>query len=281
MSIQLHPLNPYFGANITGIDISDEIDDSTFKEILESFNQYGLILIRGQKLSVEGQVKFGRKFGDVQIHVMNQYHVNGHPEVYYLSNLNDEGNPNGKHPDRGTMFWHTDGSWRDRPGLATIMVAEMIPKKGGETHFYCTEAAYETLDEHTKAKVQDLRVVHNLDFSRNRRHGEQPMTESQKKEAPPVIHPMVRTHPVSGRKSLFLGDHAETIEGMNYDEGRQLIKNLSIQMFRPEFVYAHVYVPGDIIAWDNRRTLHKSTPYNVATERRVIRRTTILGDPPL
>ena len=69
---------------------------------------------------------------------MNQYHVNGHPEVYYLSNLDDEGNPNGKHPDRGTMFWHTDGSWRDRPGLATIMVAEMIPKKGGETHFYCT-----------------------------------------------------------------------------------------------------------------------------------------------
>ena len=107
------------------------------------------------------------------------------------------------------------------------------------------------------------------------------MTEAQKTEIPPVIHPMVRTHPVSGRKSLFLGDHAETIEGMNYDEGRQLIKNLSIQMFRPEFVYAHVYVPGDIIAWDNRRTLHKSTPYNVATERRVIRRTTILGDPPL
>jgi taurine dioxygenase len=104
MSIQLQPLTPSFGASISGIDISNGIDDTTFKEILKIFNQYGLIVIRGQNLSVENQVKFGRRFGVVQIHVMNQYHVNGHPEVYYLSNLDDEGNPNGKHPDRGTMY---------------------------------------------------------------------------------------------------------------------------------------------------------------------------------
>lgn len=280
MTVEMHPLNPYFGADITGIDVSKGVDDAEFSQIWDNFNEYGLISLRGQHLSVDDQVKLGRRFGDVQIHVMNQYHISGHPEVYYLSNLDEDGNPNGKHPDKGTMFWHTDGSWRDRPGLATIMVAEIIPDEGGETHFYCTEAGYAALDEDTKTKVQGLRVTHNLDFSRNRRHGEEPMTEAQKKAAPPVTHPMVRTHPVTGRKSLFLGDHAECIEGMDYEEGRKLIEELNAQMVRPEFVYAHKYRPGDIIAWDNRRTLHKSTPYDVATERRVMRRTTILGDPP-
>jgi taurine dioxygenase len=279
--IDIHRLNPYFGADIRGIDVSNGVNDEAFETIWESFNEYGLISIRGQDLSVDNQVKFGRQFGEVQIHVMNQYLINGHPEIYYLSNLDEDGNPNGKHPDKGTMHWHTDGSWRDRPGLATIMVAEMIPKEGGETHFYCTEAAFAALDKDTKDKVQSLQVIHNLDFSRNRRHGEQPMTEAQKKEAPPVSHPMVRTHPVTGRKSLFLGDHAEYIEGMDYVAGRQLIEGLNAQMFHPEFVYAHKYRAGDIIAWDNRRTLHKSTPYDVATERRVMRRTTILGDPPV
>ena len=280
MTVEMHPLNPYFGADITGIDVSKGVDDAEFSQIWDNFNEYGLISLRGQHLSVDDQVKLGRRFGDVQIHVMNQYHISGHPEVYYLSNLDEDGNPNGKHPDKGTMFWHTDGSWRDRPGLATIMVAEIIPDEGGETHFYCTEAGYAALDDDTKAKVQGLRVTHNLDFSRNRRHGEEPMTEAQKKAAPPVTHPMVRTHPVTGRKSLFLGDHAECIEGMDYEEGRKLIEELNAQMVRPEFVYAHKYRLGDIIAWDNRRTLHKSTPYDVATERRVMRRTTILGDPP-
>ena len=280
MTVEMHPLNPYFGADITGIDVSKGVDDADFSQIWDNFNEYGLISLRGQHLSVDDQVKLGRRFGDVQIHVMNQYHISGHPEVYYLSNLDEDGNPNGKHPDKGTMFWHTDGSWRDRPGLATIMVAEIIPDEGGETHFYCTEAGYAALDDDTKTKVQGLRVTHNLDFSRNRRHGEEPMTEAQKKAAPPVTHPMVRTHPVTGRKSLFLGDHAECIEGMDYEEGRKLIEELNAQMVRPEFVYAHKYRLGDIIAWDNRRTLHKSTPYDVATERRVMRRTTILGDPP-
>ena len=281
MSIEMHSLNPYFGAEITGLDVSNGIDDDSFSTIWDGFNEFGLIAIRGQDLSVENQVKLGRRFGDVQIHVMNQYLINGHPEVYYLSNLDEHGKPNGKHPDRGTMFWHTDGSWRDRPGQATIMVAETLPSEGGETHFCCTEAAYEALDEDTKAKVQGLRVTHSLDFSRNRRHGEAPMTEAQKKEAPPVTHPLVRTHPVTGRKSLFLGDHAEFIEGMDYEEGRQLIEDLNARMVVPEFVYAHKYRPGDIVAWDNRRTLHISTPYDTATEPRVMRRTTVLGDPPV
>lgn len=280
MAIESKPINPYFGVQISGVDFSRELDDESFAEIRKAFTEHGLIYFGNQNLSIENQVKFGRRFGEVQIHVMNQYLVDGHPEIYYLSNLDENGNPNGKHPDRGTMYWHTDGSWRDFPGLATIMVAEILPEEGGETHFCCTEAAYLALDEKTKAEIADLRVVHNIAFSRQRRHGEDPMSEAQKAEAPPVTHPMVRTHPESGRKSIFLGDHAESIEGMDYDQGRQLIEDLNARLIRPEFVYEHKYQPGDIVAWDNRRTLHKSTPYNTSRERRVMRRTTVLGDVP-
>lgn len=281
MAVEIRPLNPYFGAEIVGLDISQGVDDEAFQHIWDTFNEYGLFLIRGQGLSVDHQVQMGRRFGEVQIHVMNQYLIDGHQEVYYLSNLDKDGNPNGKHPDRGTMHWHTDGSWRDRPGQATIMVAEILPKTGGETHFCCTEAAYQALERSIKAEIDGLRVTHNLAFSRLRRHGEDPMTDAQKAEAPPVSHPMVRTHPVTGRKSIFLGDHAESIDGMDYELSRKRIDELNALLVKPEFVYAHKYQPGDIVGWDNRRMLHISTPYDTAKEKRVMRRTTILGDVPV
>lgn len=280
MAVEITALNPYFGAEISGLDLSQGVSDNAFDVIWKTFNEYGFFLIRGQGLSLDDQVAMGRRFGEVQIHVMNQYQVEGHREIYYLSNLDENGNPNGKHPDRGTMHWHTDGSWRDRPGLATIMVSEMLPDSGGETHFCCTEAAYNALDDQTKSEVADVRVTHNLAFSRLRRHGEDPMTDAQKAEAPPVTHPMVRTHPVTGRKSIFLGDHAESIEGMDYEAGRQMIDSFNARLVRPEFVYAHKYQVGDIVGWDNRRMLHISTPYDTAKERRVMRRTTVLGDVP-
>lgn len=281
MPVNTRALNPYFGAEVSGLDLSNGVDDQTFSAIWDAFNEYGLFLIRGQGLSVDHQVALGRRFGEVQIHVMNQYLVNGHPEIYYLSNLDENGKPNGKHPDRGTMHWHTDGSWRDQPGQATIMVSEVLPAEGGETHFCCTEAAYKALDAATQTQIANLRVTHNLAFSRLRRHGEDPMTEAQKAEAPPVTHPMVRTHPVTGRKSIFLGDHAECIEGMDYDAGRKMIDELNALVVRPELVYAHHYLPGDIIGWDNRRMLHIATPYDTANEPRVMRRTTVLGEIPI
>lgn len=281
MTIEIRPLHDRFGAEIKGLDLSNGVDDENFSVIWKTFNEYGLFLISGQGLSVDHQVELGRRFGNVQIHVMSQYLTDGHPEIYFLSNLDENGKPNGKHPDRGTMHWHTDGSWRDTPGQATIMVSEVLPSKGGETHFCCTEAAYEELDEATKSKIADMRVIHNLAFSRLRRHGEDPMTEAQKAEAPPVTHPMVRTHPVTGRKSIFLGDHAETIVGMDYDEARTFIDELNEQLIKPEIVYAHNYQVGDIVGWDNRRMLHRATAYDTAKEPRIMRRTTVLGNVPV
>jgi len=280
MVLNLNRLNPHFGAEITGLDLADGFSDETFGPISQAFIDFGLVVIRDHELSMPDQVDLGRRFGEVQIHVMDQYQRDDYPEIYFLTNLDDDGNPSGAHPDQGTLYWHTDGSWRDRTGQATIMVADEVPAVGGETHFCCMEAAYNALDEATKRQISNLRSVHSLDFSRNRRHAHDPLTEAQKSAIPPVAQPVTRIHPLTGRKSLFLGDHAEYIEGMDYADGRRFIDELNDRAVRPEFVYAHTYRTGDVVIWDNRRLLHKSTPYDTATERRVMRRTTVLGDVP-
>ena len=144
------------------------------------------------------------------MHVLSQYHgYKDHPEIYMLSNLDKDGKPSGKHPDRGTLYWHTDGSWKERTGQATMMYSEIVPASGGETEFADMYSAYDHLPAAMKAKIEGRRAIHNFDFSRTRRHGEDPLTAEQKAKVPPVAHPIVRTHPQSGRKAIFLGDHAE------------------------------------------------------------------------
>ena len=160
------------------------------------------------------------------------------------------------------------------------MVADIIPSKGGETHFCCMENAYDSLSDSMKLKIDDLFAIHNLDFSRNRRHGHDPLSKKQKNNAPPVIHPVVRTHPNTSRKSLFLGDHAEYIKDMDYSKGRNFIERLNKLATKTKFVYKHKYKEGDVLVWDNRRLLHKGTKYDTANVKRVMRRTTIIGKAP-
>ena len=223
----VRPLTPNLGAEIIGVNLAHGVDDALFCSIHQAFLQYQVLLFGTQELPPARQVEFARHFGEVQIHVMNQYHADGHPELYRLSNLDENGNPNGKHPDKGTLAWHTDGSWRRVTGQATIIYAEVVAGEGGETHFCDMYGAYERLSPEWKKRIADLRAVHNLDFSRTRRHGDEPMTDAQRREVPPVDHPIVRTHPDTGRKCLFLGDHAEYIVGLDYDEGRMLIDELN------------------------------------------------------
>lgn len=277
MSISIKKLSKKFGIEIINFNLSKDLNKNTFKEILYAFNHYGLLLFRKQNLSIKKQVTLGRKFGKVQIHVVNQNHSEGHPEIYLLSNLDEKGNPLGQHPDQGSLHWHTDGSWRKKSGQATIMVADIIPSKGGETKFCCMESAYIDLSDSIKNKISNMYAVHNLDFSRNRRHGHDPLSREQKNKAPPVTHPIVRTHPITKRKSLFLGDHAEYIKNMDYKKGRRFIEKLNKLAIDSKYVYTHKYNKGDVLAWDNRRLLHKGMKYNTFKYKRVMRRTTIVG----
>jgi taurine dioxygenase len=197
-----------------------------------------------------------------------------------LSNLDAHGDPNGKHPDRGTLYWHTDGSWRERTGQATFMYAEIVPDVGGETEFADMYAAYELLSAPMKGAIEGRRAIHNLSFSRARRHGEDPMTAEQSAKVPPVAHPIVRTHPETGRKAIFLGDHAESIEDMDYEAGRALIEQLNALITSPGRVYTHKWNPRECMVWDNRCLLHRATGFDTTRHRRLMRRCTINGDRP-
>ena len=279
--IGVRPLSENLGAEISGVKLADDISDEVFRAIYEAYLHYQVLLFPPQELPPERQVKFARRFGDVQIHVMNQYHADGFPELYRLSNLDDRGRPNGRHPDKGTLYWHTDGSWRNVTGQATIIYGEVVPSVGGETHFCDMVGAYERLDPAWKARIANLRAVHNLDFSRTRRHGEDPMTAAQRHETPPVDHPVVRTHPETGRRCLYLGDHAESIVGMPYTEGRALIEELNALAIHADLTYEHRWTPKELIVWDNRCVMHRATPYDPVSEGRVVRRCTVLGEIPV
>jgi taurine dioxygenase len=276
----VRPLTASLGAEISGVELAGDIDEKVFRAIYQAFLRYQVLLFGPQDLPPGRQVAFGRQFGEVQIHVMNQYHADGYPELYRLSNLDEHGQPSGKHPDKGTLAWHTDGSWRRVTGQATIIYGEVVPESGGETHFCDMYGAYERLDPAWKTRIAHLRAVHNLDFSRTRRHGEDPMTEAQRLETPPVDHPIVRTHSETGRRCLYLGDHAEYIVGMPYTEGRALIEALNELAVHPELTYEHHWKPGELIVWDNRCLMHRATPYDPFTQRRVVRRCTVLGEIP-
>lgn len=274
-------LGETFGAEITGVDLVAGVDDELFSRIYEAFLDYQLLVFRGQSLPPDQQVAFGQHFGELQIHVMSQYHADSHPELYALSNLDANGKPSGKHPDRGTMAWHTDGSWRRVTGQATIMYSVEVPASGGETHFCDTYAAYDALSTDDKTRLDSMRAMHNLDFSRNRRHGEEPMTEAQRREVPPVDHPVIRTHPETRRRCLYLGDHAEHIVGMDYAKGRELIDTLNANAVADELrIYRHCWQPNELVVWDNRCLMHRATAYDTATTRRIMRRCTVLGQVP-
>ena len=273
-------LTPKLGARIRGLDLSQEMSEDTFAAIYDAFLRFQVLLFEPQDVPPGRQVALARHFGPVQVHVMNQYHADGYPELYRLSNLDADGKPTGKHPDKGTLAWHTDGSWQRVTGQATIIYGEVMPRVGGETHFCDMYGAYERLSPQWKARIANLRAVHNLDFSRTRRHGEDPMTDEQRRAVPPVDHPIVRTHPETGRKCIYLGDHAEYIVGMPYDEGRALIDELNALAVHADLTYEHRWTARELLIWDNRCVMHRATPYDTNKQGRVIRRCTVLGEVP-
>jgi taurine dioxygenase len=280
VAFRVRRLAPALGGEVSGVDFSLPADALPIRALYRALLEHQLLLFRGQELPPETQVAIARGFGEVQVHVMNQYHADGFPELYRLTNVDDRGQPTGKHPDRGTLAWHTDGSWQRRTGQATMLYAERVPEEGGGTEWCDMYGAYEALDAETRARLEGMRAIHNLDFSRSRRHGEEPMTEEQKRAVPPVEHPILRTHPDTGRKAVFLGDHAESIVGMDYARGREFIESLNERIVRPELVYSHHWQSRDFVIWDNRCTLHRALEFDTAQALRVIRRCTVLGEIP-
>ena len=270
------------GVEITDIDLSQDLKPATIQNILTLFAAHPILLFRDQHLSKEQQYNFTLNFGEIE-----DQHVGRHQDsikysaVHTVSNLDPDGNPSAGLPERGNYFWHSDKSYHDVPSLLTMLHAVALPPTGGPTQFANTELAYAALPEPTKRRIEGLRAIHSWEASRLK-SGSSPATPAQIHERPPVDHPVVRTHPVRGTKSLYLGNHSSHIVGMPEQDGRKLLADLEAHATSPAFVYAHRWQQGDLVMWDNRCLLHRAlTNYDMAKHVRVLHRTVVRGTVPV
>jgi len=276
----VNPVGRVMAAEIGGIDLSRPFDDSTRDAILDALNAHQILIFPDQTLSKDAQVAFTMRFGDVEQHVARNYDGKTFGDVHLVSNLDPEGKPTKTPRSSGNFFWHTDKSYHEIPSLSTILHAIEVPPEGGGTQFANMQLAYEALPEETKERIDGLRAVHSWEASRNNTFN-RPATEQQKKERPPVTHPMVRTHPGTGRKMLYIGTHTSHIEGMAVGEGRALLYQLLDFATHPRFQYTHYWKKGQVVMWDNRCLLHRAAAdFEMDKYPRVLHRTVVRGTKP-
>jgi len=272
------------GAEIV-IDLARDIDDETFREIERAFHDNVVVVFRGQQLSNARHVEFSRWFGKLEIHIVEKYLLPGFPEILLISNIRDE---RGEHiglADAG-FTWHTDTSYRRRPSRCSLLYAKEVPHRDGrplgETVFANTIAAYEALPEAMRRRIDGLKAIHR--YSARRRVADSPrpkLTQEQLAETPDIPHPIVRTHPYTGRKSLYVtAGECIGIDGMPEDEGVDLVAELDAYCVRPEFLYRHKWQVGDLLMWDNATSMHLAICDYALPERRLMHRTTVIGTVP-
>jgi alpha-ketoglutarate-dependent 2,4-dichlorophenoxyacetate dioxygenase len=275
-------LTPGFAARIDGVDVGRPVDDATWKEIRAAFEEHSVLVFPGQSLDDERQVAFSLRFGSLEV-TRSMNPAAGTPFARQ-SNLDIKTGEVIPADDRrmiyqlANMLWHSDSSFKPVPSLCSLLSARIIPPEGGATEFASGRCAYPSLPDDVKRRIEGLIVVHDFAWSRDQvRPGF--FTAEERAVYPPVRHPLVRTNPVNGRRSLFLGAHASHVDGMPVEEGRALLRELQEHLTRPEFCYRHEWGEGDLVVWDNRCVLHRATPYDTTRYKRLMQRTTISGDP--
>jgi taurine dioxygenase len=271
----LRPLSAALGAEIIGVDLSEEIDDHTFAQIRDAWHRKLVILLRGQELSEQDQVRFAEKFGPPAVIHTKQF-VRNHPAVMLISNIREDGKPIGALPD-GEMHFHTDQCHQERPAMASMLYALEVPSTGGNTLFANGYMAYETLPDGIKRRIEGRKALNAYDYDAAAMKRGTRLAEG----VPSYVHPVVRTHPATGRKALYVNRLMTVrIEGLPAQESDELLATLFDHQERREFIYEHVWRAGDLLMWDNRCTLHARTDFS-PNERRLMRRVTILGEKPV
>ena len=275
--MELQPLGPVLGVEVTGVVLSEPLDNESFSVIRQALNDRCLVLIRDQELTEAEHVAFAKRFGDLQVHVLKQFLTTPYPELYVLSNKAVDGKPIGNHKEGWN--WHSDWSYYEVPCLGSVLYSREVPPEGADTLFASMYAAYDALDAETKSKIADLKAVHSYAGYYAKAFGDrEPLSEEQKAKTPDVVHPVVRTHPETGRRSLFVGeDIVKEIAGLPAAEGKALLDRLNAHAVSDDFVYRHKWRVGDVVIWDNRSTMHKATPYDDQAYFRVMHRATIKG----
>lgn len=272
------------GAEITGVDL-DQLTPETFAQIRAAFHAHKVIAVRDQRLAPAAQIAFSRRFGALEDQLNAHYTVEGYPEVLVLSNDIRDSKPVGLVD--GGDYWHSDSSHRDHPSLATILFAVKNPSIGGDTEFADMAAAYQALPAEMKRKIAGLKGIHAVSKLRNRRVQVSPRRPDGKdfyerqKSIPDQVWPLVRTHPETGDKALYLSPRFTIgIEGLDEAEADEILDALFAHQIRPEFVYRHKWRDGDLVMWDNRCVIHRATGGFVYPDVRTMHRTVIAGDKP-
>ena len=271
----VQPLSPLMAAEVVGLDLRKPLDAATRQAVYGNFVRYQVLAFRDQSLAKPEQIAFTEQFGTLERHVASN-RGGDIPLLHVVSNLNAEGKPSGKVK---STTWHSDKSFRPEPSLATILHAVIMPPDGGDTCFANMYAAYDALDESEKAALDGLRVIHSWELSQQKSGLR--ATEEEIRDAPPMSHPLVRVHPDSGRKCLFMGLHASHIDGWPMAGGRALLARLEAHATQDRFVYRHKWHAGDVLMWDNRCLLHRADPnFDAALYPRVLHRTCLRGTSP-
>jgi len=280
MPLTLTPLSDLLGVEIAGVDCRVPPLDTAKAEILDALFTHQVIVFRDQMLSEEELIAFSEAFGELEMHVNQQDGGYARPNFHTVTNLDKDGNilppPAPGKEYNGTSSWHSDKSYMPFPSMATFLHGIEVTKEGGETLFASLTHAYEALDKDEKARLDELKCVHHWAQSM-RNSKSRSATEEEERLAPPVTHPLIRTHPGNGRKSLYIGYHASHIDGMDEEEGRAELFRLLEFATQERFVYAHKWRVGDLVVWDNPSLVHKSAPYKKYEERRHLHRTVVRG----
>lgn len=273
-------LSPAGGVEVLGADLSRPLTPALKQLVLDGLIGHHVVVVRDQALSPQQQHDFTTHFGELEQHVARHQDAR-YAIVHAVTNLDRDGNPTATPHTKGNYFWHTDKSYHAVPSLMTLLHAVELPEAGGDIQFANMVLAYKALPNETKARIAGLRAVHAWEWSRLA-SGSSPASEAEKQERPPVDHPIVRTHPDTGEKALYLGLHASHILGLPEAAGRALLAELLEHATQPEFVYTHHWRSGDLVIWDNRALLHRALAnYAMTQQRRVLHRTVVRGTVPV
>jgi taurine dioxygenase len=279
MSIEVHRLSYGLGAEVRGLDLRRPLDAAAVEAVRRAWLDHGVLLFRGQEISPEDHIRFSRYFGPVEDYPLVHYRHPEHPEIFLLSNRDMEGKPS--QTRNAGRHWHSDLSFTARPAMGSLLRCIEIPDIGGDTLFANQYLAYEALTPAFRGLIDGLAAVHEL-FSKTRdlKNLDQGQVRDLKKANPRIVQPVVRVHPETGRKALYVSAAVTTrIVGMTQEESDAILDFLFAHQTQVHFTYRHRWQPNDIVMWDNRCTLHMAVPDNDHRQTRLMHRTTITGTP--
>lgn len=276
--LTIAPSTATLGATVTGVGLN-ALSDREWRAIEDAFHEHAVLVFPRANLTEDEHIAFSRRFGPLERTLSKRTE---RQEISLLSNVGADGGV--AKPDdklglflKGNRYWHTDSSFKKVGAKVSLLRALEVPATGGDTEWADMRAAWDTLDPATQARLDGLTAVHSYAYSQGQVGGTTLLTRREWVDLPPVEHPVVRTHPATGRRSLYVGRHASHIVGMDEAEGRALLRQLTDDACQPPRIFRHRWHDGDIAAWDNRCVLHRGHPWPF-DQRRVMRRTTVAGD---